>query len=219
MSLNTFSTKSRIKKRTNPNDFIRQGDLPDHMVEIVSSFKLEDSWVCGIAPMDAKLMALLTVPKDEQGKVEMLVVEALEDDFNYISTDVLAIEGERELPSGKEDNDTITNSPQNYNLEYLLADQQYYVVSPNEVVIGKPRDTDDHIDWLIDRKRFPDALSSAEQNPRLLRRYSAIEIGRRYLDDLLENLAFTEAAKLCVRVFKNDKRLWQEEAVMKSKIL
>ena len=207
----------KIKKRTDPMELLRERDLPEYYVEIVSAFKLEDSWVCGIAPMDGRLIVLLAMPKEEHGKVEMLVVETLEDDFNYISTDVLAIEGDTVIADedGTEKSDRKPNSPHDYNLECLLNDKQYYVISPHELVIGKPCDMDDHIDWLLDHDKYSEALLSAEQNPRLLTRHSVIDIGKRYLDYLLDDLEFTEAAKLCVRVFKNDKRLWQEVAVSK----
>ena len=201
----------KIDKRTDPND--RNKDLPDHFVQIVSTFKLEDSWVCGVAPMDERLMVILAMPKEEQGKVEMLVVEALENDFNYISTDILAIEGETSHTIEGEAVEKKPNSPHDYNLECLLGDKQYYVISPHELVIGQPCDTDDHIDWLVDHEKFHDALLCAEQNPRILRRHSVIEIGKQYLDYLLSDLQFSEAARLCVRVFKNDKKLWQEVAV------
>ena len=205
----------KIKKRTDPMELLRQRDLPEHYVEIVSAFKLEDSWVCGIAPMDERLAVLLAMPKEEQGKVEMLVVEALEDDFNYISTDVLAIEGKPAEPDVEDSGKRKLNTPHDYNLEHLLGDKQYYVISPNELVIGKPCDMDDHIDWLLDHDKYSDALSSAEQNHKLLARHSVIDIGKRYLDYLLDDLEFGEATKLCVRVFKNDKRLWQDVAVSK----
>ena len=207
----------KIKKRTDPMELLKERDLPEYKVEIISAFKLDDSWVCGIAPMDDRLVVLLAMPKEERGKVEILVVEALEDDLNYISTDVLAMEGDvaetdTELEEKGERN---AASPHDYNLECLLADKQYYVISPHELVIGKPCDMDDHIDWLLDHDKYSDALASAEQNQRLLTRHSVIDIGKRYLDHLLDDLEFSEAAKLSVRVFKNDKRLWQEIAVSK----
>ena len=207
----------KIKKRSDPIEILRQRDLPGHLVEIVSAFKLEDSWVCGIAPMDDRLIVILAMPKDDPTRVEMLVVEALEDDFNYISTDVLAIDGEETtvMEDVGSANDRKLNSPHDYDLECLLADKQYYVISPNELVMGKPCDMDDHIDWLLDHEKFEDALASAEQNPRILRRHSIIDIGKGYLNFLLNDLQFVEASKLCIRVFKNDKKLWQDIAVSK----
>ena len=34
-------------------------------------------------------------------------------------------------------------------LEYLLEDQHYFIVSPRDMFFGKPRDEDDHLDWLL----------------------------------------------------------------------
>ena len=37
----------------------------------------------------------------------------------------------------------------NLSLEYLLEDQHYFIVSPRDMFFGKPRDEDDHLDWLL----------------------------------------------------------------------
>lgn len=42
-------------------------------------------------------------------------------------------------------------------------------------------------------------------------KYSLITVARLYLDHLLEDKLYDDAAKLCADVFKNDKVLWEEE--------
>lgn len=42
-------------------------------------------------------------------------------------------------------------------------------------------------------------------------KYSLITVARLYLDHLLSLQQFDEAARLCTRVFGNDKQLWEEE--------
>lgn len=42
-------------------------------------------------------------------------------------------------------------------------------------------------------------------------KFTLVSIVRLYLDDLLAAKRFDEAAKLCVRTFGSDKRLWEEE--------
>lgn len=42
-------------------------------------------------------------------------------------------------------------------------------------------------------------------------KYSLVTVARLYLDHLLSLQQFDEAAKLCLRAFKTDKKLWEEE--------
>jgi len=124
-------------------------------------------WVCGVSPLDG-LLVLLTVPKGEnlaEKRPQLLIVEPLDEDFSEISTDLLSVRGFENY------------SPFEYHLEYLLEDKYYFVVSPKDVVVGKPRDEDDHIDWLLSHGAFADALESAELKSKLLRRHSLKKAG------------------------------------------
>lgn len=42
-------------------------------------------------------------------------------------------------------------------------------------------------------------------------KYSLISVARLYLDHLLEDERYDDAAKLCLNAFGNDKVLWEEE--------
>ena len=196
----------KIKKRvvTNTNLDV-QSSLPVYMVDIVSSFTLENHVVCGIAPFSKDPLPpliLLTLPKgqDKNGKPRILVVEPKKGDgnFNAVSTDLLQIRGHEHL------------SPKDYSLHYLLDDQFFFIVSPKDVVIGKPRDVDDRIDWLMDKNNFAEALNVAEKSCKVIKRHQKLNVGLKFLDHLLEQHKFEEAGKLCVRIFADDKNLWQE---------
>ena len=54
-------------------------------------------------------------------------------------------------------------------------------------------------------------MKYAESHHRRLRRHSVYQIGRKYLDHLIEFTKFEEIGPLYQRVFKNEKRLWEEE--------
>ena len=58
---------------------------------------------------------------------QLMVVEALEDDYNLISTDLLSIRGHEEY------------SAKDYQLKFLVEDKFYYILSPKDVIVGKPR--------------------------------------------------------------------------------
>ena len=49
-----------------------------------------------------------------------------------------------------------------YRLDHLATESLFYIVSPRDIVVAKPRDLDDHIRWLVDRQRYEEALAAAE---------------------------------------------------------
>ena len=130
-----------IRRRDN-TDVVRLRDLPHYLVEIVHTINLECFWICGLAPMD-RLIVLLVMPKvknDEEldeNKPQLMVIEPLVEDFHEISTDYLCLKDYEQHPID------------DLHLEYLLEDKHYFIVSPKDIFFGKPRDEDDHIDWLL----------------------------------------------------------------------
>lgn len=54
-------------------------------------------------------------------------------------------------------------------------------------------------------------MKYAETHARRLRRHTISQIGRKYLDHLIESGKFQEIGPLYQRIFKNEKRLWEEE--------
>lgn len=56
-------------------------------------------------------------------------------------------------------------SPFQFQLEYLPDEQCYFILSPFDVVKAEKRDYDDHIDFLIERKRFTEAVEAFEKPP------------------------------------------------------
>jgi hypothetical protein len=41
-----------------------------------------------------------------------------------------------------------------YRLDYIKGENIFFVVCPKDIVIAKPRNFDDHIQWLIDHQHF-----------------------------------------------------------------
>lgn len=50
-------------------------------------------------------------------------------------------------------------------LEYLPDEQCYFILNPFDVVKAEKRDYDDHIDFLINKKRFTEAVEAFEKPP------------------------------------------------------
>lgn len=38
--------------------------------------------------------------------------------------------------------------------EYSEGESLFYIISPRDVVVAKERDQDDHIDWLLEKKKY-----------------------------------------------------------------
>lgn len=43
----------------------------------------------------------------------------------------------------------------------------YFIVTPKDIVVCRPRDSEDHVDWLLQRERFAEALAVWESGERL----------------------------------------------------
>lgn len=85
--------------------------------------------------------------------------------------------------------------------DYLLADVDpssadgercYVVVSPKDIVLVRPRDRKDHIAWLVEHKRYEEALDEVEKLGEDERaseipdsRIDPVQIGARYINHLI----------------------------------
>ena len=70
----------------------------------------------------------------------------------------------------------------------------YVVCSPRDIIIVKPRDATDHVQWLVKRKKYDDALTEITrlQKAGLVRGLDAEAVGRRYIRHLVD-----EGARYC----------------------
>lgn len=70
---------------------------------------------------------------------------------------------------------------------------------------------DDHISWLLDGRKYKEAYEEALKKQRELKRHKVLGIGKAYLNYLINQGRYQEAAMECERVFGNDKDLWQTQ--------
>ena len=63
------------------------------------------------------------------------------------------------------------------------SSKSYVVLNPRTMIVVKPRDRKDHITWLVERKRYEEALEQVE----LLegQELNVVEIGEKYIDHLI----------------------------------
>ncbi|KIY49134.1 vacuolar protein sorting-associated protein 41 [Fistulina hepatica ATCC 64428] len=89
----------------------------------------------------------------------------------------------------------------------------YLVLSPQDLVIARPRDRRDHIIWLVQRARYEEALDVLEHLPEGETDLNAADIGERYIEHLITPAGgedFPKAARLCPKVCAQDQKRWEK---------
>ncbi|KAF4020235.1 hypothetical protein G4228_012017, partial [Cervus hanglu yarkandensis] len=161
-------------------------DLPNRYVEIVSQFETE-FYISGLAPLCDQLVVLSYV-KEVSEKTEreycarprLDIIQPLSETCEEISSDALTVRGFQE------------NECRDYHLEYSEGESLFYIVSPRDVVVAKERDQDDHIDWLLEKKKYED-------------------IGLAYINHLVAKGEYDIAARKCQKILGKNAALWEYE--------
>ncbi|KAL5007431.1 hypothetical protein ScPMuIL_016237 [Solemya velum] len=193
----------------------RQGssnnDLPGRYVEIIGMFST-DIFICGIAPLGENVV-LLSCEKDSQqqegGKLvasrpHLQIIKPCMDDYEEISNDALSIRGFQEYRSN------------DYHLAVveslgITGVKQQVVVN----VLNNRTETFQTMPVYVELQR---AMSAAVTHDMDLKKHNFQEIGRRYLNFLLEEQRFDDAAQLCVKILGKNKDLWETEVYKFTKI-
>lgn len=171
-------------------------------VEITSIFN-PNFCVCGISSLgDAIVVLAVSKPSEgvdkEAQQPQLHVLEPHREDFTTISCDTLILHGYQQYKCN------------DYHLESLAEEGLYYIVSLKDFVIAKPRNEDDHIAWLLEHEMFEEGITAAKES-KSLERHTILGVGQRYLDHLLKQEKFDEAAHLCSTIFGSNKQLWEDE--------
>ncbi|CAH0701503.1 unnamed protein product [Spodoptera exigua] len=185
-------------------------DVTEYLVDPVYTFQT-DYFISGLGPLDDQLV-LLGVPKEcdpETGKAQrpvLTVADYKDCEFCEISTDSLNIRGYEEY------------SCNDYYLEMLIEENRFFIVSPKDIVVASPYDIDDRVKWLTEQGRFEKALTVLEEVGGKTAKHSVVTVGVQYLDHLMAEHLFEEAAILCARICKNDKNLWETQILKFSEV-
>jgi hypothetical protein len=87
----------------------------------------------------------------------------------------------------------------------------YLVLSPKGIVIVRARDRRDHVDWLVEKYRYDDALKEIEAMER--DGWTGLDrdgVGKKYLDWLFDCEEWEVAAKACPPILGNSAKAWEE---------
>uniref|UniRef100_A0A8C1XN56 Vacuolar protein sorting-associated protein 41 homolog n=1 Tax=Cyprinus carpio TaxID=7962 RepID=A0A8C1XN56_CYPCA len=194
------SVKICVVKERDPTEM---RDLPSRYVEIVSAFETE-FFISGLAPLADQLVTLYYV-KDSSEHMEeefrtrprLDIIQSLPEGCEEISSDALTVRNFQE------------NQCRDYRLEHSEGESLFYIISPKDIVVAKERDQDDHIDWLLEKKKYEEALMAAEISFRNIKRHD--KIGMAYINHLVERGDYDAAARKCQKVLGKNMDLWENE--------
>uniref|UniRef100_A0A8C9T983 Vacuolar protein sorting-associated protein 41 homolog n=1 Tax=Scleropages formosus TaxID=113540 RepID=A0A8C9T983_SCLFO len=176
-------------------------DLPSRYVEIVSAFDTE-FYICGLAPLADQLVVLYYVKENEEeirARPRLDIVQPLPEVCEEISSDALTVRHFQQ------------NECRDYCLEHSEGEPLFYIISPKDIVVAKERDQDDHIDWLLDKKKYEEALMAAEISFKNIKRHDVQKIGMAYINHLVEKGDYDAAARKCQKVLGKNMELWENE--------
>ncbi|KAH9500097.1 Vacuolar protein sorting-associated protein 41 [Bulinus truncatus] len=175
-------------------------------VEITHMFTT-DFVICGLAPLATNIVVLSCEKTAIQGEAgitqterpHLQIVEPHNRTYDEISNDALSIRGFQLVRCN------------DYHLECIPDENLYFIVSPKDIVVARLRDQDDHISWLMEHNKYEEAMAAASVHSKELKLHTFLDIGRKYLDYLLEEEAYDDAGRLCVKILGKKKESWEVE--------
>ena len=180
--------------------------LPQKYIESTMKIKLEFI-CCGLAPFKDMIL-VLGMPKsgtdEDKPEPQIYIINKLGevDSNDHLS---LSIPPEMTIHA--------VDFQLGYQVSENLSDTTYYIISPYNIIIAKPRDVKDHVAYLLNMKEYEKAIEAVESSQdcysKRERKSAIAEIGMKLLDKLLENGNFEKGSALCPRVFKQNKEHWE----------
>ncbi|KAJ3338876.1 Vacuolar protein sorting-associated protein 41 [Gonapodya sp. JEL0774] len=206
------------------------GSEGDKKIEIIHSFRTEYV-ICGIAPLlstttsDPPLLVLLAyrIDKSELATVDSIMDPSAESSLigktrrklaKPPEVRVVELDGEEVANDGLSVHGYEYYQANDYRLDFLPSESTYYLLSPKDVVMARPRDLSDHIEWLLERQRYEEALAAAEaageEYSGRVAVHDIVDIGQKYLGTLTADGRYAEAAAACPKILRSDTALWEK---------
>ncbi|KAJ1273441.1 hypothetical protein BS78_06G280800 [Paspalum vaginatum] len=190
-------------------------------VDIVGSFQT-GYHISGIAPFGDLLVVLAYIPDEDekekkfstsvtsrQGTAQRPEIHLVSWKNDELTTDALPIHGYEHY---KAKDYALAHAPfsgsSNAGGQWAAGDEPlYYIVSPKDIVVAKPRDAEDHIAWLLQHGWHEKALAAVEAGQG--RTELLDEVGSRYLDHLIIERKYAEAAQRCPKLLRGSPSAWE----------
>jgi len=85
----------------------------------------------------------------------------------------------------------------------------YFILCPNQIILAKPRNLQDRIEWLVDQDNFEEAFQVSRENLAELKPGTFMDVGQKYLFSLFSLQDYKLAASLCPEILAKDEKAWQ----------
>ncbi|CAF3554410.1 unnamed protein product [Rotaria sp. Silwood1] len=104
-------------------------------------------------------------------------------------------------------------SPFQFQLEYLADEQWFFILSPFDIVKAERRNYDDHIEYLINKKKFDEAIQAFEKPLNINekpKKYTKQSVYQAYVKSLMDTNETEKAVKLFPTVYTTSQE-WAEQ--------
>ena len=191
----------RVKER--PREDVR--DLPPRYIELQQHFQIE-FFIAGISMINNDLAVLSYLTNDQVQKTtkaqrpQLRIISFREhpEPPLEVAADVLSIRGYEEYRCT------------DYKLELVRGENLLFIISPKDIIRARPRDIEDHIEWRVQHGEFEEALAMAKENERTVKEFTAMKVGRLYMEALIKQGKYDKAAKMCHSVLGRDVPRWEK---------
>ena len=166
-----------------------------------------DYIVSGLAMFGTKLLVVAYIADTQEiqdvsaplkSEAERPEIRILDSELVEVSEDALGLRGYNKL------------QPNDYSIYAHPLETSYFIIGPKDIVFAKERDLSDHITWLIEMQKYEAALEITKTSPNLPLHQSYAEIGKIYLQHLLDQNDYSSAAKLTPELYLEDVEAWEK---------
>ncbi|KAG9218576.1 hypothetical protein CCMSSC00406_0001310 [Pleurotus cornucopiae] len=212
---------ARVRARPPTNEASSKAGLPPLIVEITAALQLE-CMISGIVPHEVLQMAPNPLAELGTDKLTVHISMSLtsflilaytppDTAFTEEMTEDRAQQAKKAAERPRTPDHLSHRGRVSYGCPYYTANpaadagigESYVVMSPKDIVLVKPRDRRDHVAWLVDRKRYEEALEAVEQieasgeaiADKGEEAVTTSSIGQRYIEHLMHEGEITKAAK------------------------
>ncbi|KAK0393556.1 hypothetical protein QR680_000272 [Steinernema hermaphroditum] len=213
----TISTTT-VPSRRNPQLFEKRGaisyrwtSLPIHIAGISCTVDEDLLWkdivVFGISANDEE-----SYPADDtssfcssrlstEGTVSDVLLQVLEpvaiDQYALVTEDEIKMHGSSRL--------TLTK----FQMGAIPTDSIFFLLASKELIRAMPSSVDDHVKWCLEKSRYEDAMYYSREHSTQLIDYTVLEIGKMFIDNLIEQEKFETAVQNISEVCSNHKEEWE----------
>jgi hypothetical protein len=184
--------------------------LPPNYVAVVAQFTADDFICCGIAPYGQDIAVLCHVidggegtddEGSEEGVPQRPELRILSRNNEEQACDALTLHGFDQC------------DPSSLHLDFIesASERLFYVASPDDVIVARPRDANDHIHWLLEQHQEKEALKAAQTafRSKSMSEERVKQVGNMYVHRLTEQGKFHDAAIQCHELFhEEDATFW-----------